>query len=58
MVVELSLYRNGRGELFFRLSPTHGRTGSYRVQAESERELERWLAVNGFRLVVPEEGEA
>lgn len=52
MVVELSIYRNGRGELFFRLSPTCGRTGSYRVEAESEGHLERWLSLNGFRPVL------
>lgn len=51
MVTELSIYRNDRGELFFRLSPTQGRTGSYRVEAESEHHLERWLMANGFRPV-------
>jgi hypothetical protein len=51
MVTRLSVYRNGRGELFFRLSQTHGRTGSYKVEAASATDLERWLDDNGFRPV-------
>jgi hypothetical protein len=52
MVTELAIYRNDRGELFFRLSPTYGRTNSYRVKATTSEELESWLAINGFCPVV------
>jgi hypothetical protein len=52
MVTELAIYRNGRGELFFRLPPTYGRTNSYRVKATTSEELESWLAINGFCPVV------
>lgn len=51
MVTELAFYRNSRGETFYRLSPTRGRTGSYQVEAESRADLERWLKANGFRRV-------
>jgi hypothetical protein len=52
MVTELAIYRNNRGELFFRLSPTHGRTNSYRVEATTSAQLETWLAINGFCPVI------
>lgn len=51
MVTELSIYRAGNGEPFFRTSPTVGRTSSYRVEAESVAALERWLRANGYRPV-------
>jgi hypothetical protein len=51
MVTELSVYRSARSEPFFRTSPTAGRTGSYRVEAESVAALERWLRENGYRPV-------
>ena len=51
MMVLLTVYRNGVGEVFFRVSETVGRTAAYRVQAESGRHLERWLAENGFRFM-------
>ena len=51
MVIELCVYRNQRGELFYRTSPTAGRSGGYRVAAESIAALERWLRVNGFHAV-------
>ena len=53
MVTELSIYRNADGEPFFRTAPTAGRTGSYRVEAESVAALERWLRANGYRPVRP-----
>ncbi len=49
MVTAMSLYRNAHGERFWRLSPTAGRTGSYRVEAATGADLDRWLAANGFR---------
>ena len=49
MVQELSIYRSARGEQFYRTSPTAGRTGSFRVEADSVAALERWLRENGFR---------
>ena len=52
MVQELSIYRNGAGERFFRTSPTAGRTGSFRVEAASVAALEHWLRANGY-LPVP-----
>jgi hypothetical protein len=48
VIQELSIYRNGAGERFFRTSPTAGRTGSFRVEAESVAALERWLRANGY----------
>lgn len=48
MVTAVSVYRNGHGELFYRTSPTDGRTGSYRIAAASDSDLDAWLAVNGF----------
>jgi hypothetical protein len=51
MVQELSIYRSATGEPFYRTSPTAGRTGSYRVEAESVAALERWLRENGYRPV-------
>lgn len=51
MVTVLSIYRNASGEPFFRTAPTVGRTGSYRVEAESVAALERWLRANGYRPV-------
>ena len=51
MVQELSVYRSASGEQFYRTSPTTGRTGSYRVEAESVAALERWLRENGYRPV-------
>jgi hypothetical protein len=51
MVTELSIYRNADSEPFYRTSPTAGRTGSYRVEAESVAALERWLRANGYRPV-------
>ena len=51
MVTELSIYRNADSEPFYRTSPTVGRTGSYRVEAESVAALERWLRANGYRPV-------
>ena len=35
----------------FAPAPTAGRTGSYRVEAESVAALERWLRANGYRPV-------
>lgn len=52
MVTQLSIYRRGQGELFYRLSPTAGRTNAYRVEAVSADELDRWLAMNGFVPVI------
>ena len=52
MVKELSVYRNAAGEPFYRTSPMAGRTGSFRVEAESVAALERWLRANGYRPVV------
>lgn len=52
MVTQLSIYRRGQGELFYRLSPTEGRTSAYRVEAVNAEELDRWLAMNGFVPVV------
>jgi hypothetical protein len=49
MVTSLSVCRSGHGELLYRTSPTSGRTGSYRIEATSGIELDRWLEVNGFR---------
>ena len=49
MVQELSIYRSERGEQFYRTSPTAGRTGSFRVEADSVAALERWLRDNGYR---------
>jgi hypothetical protein len=49
MVQELSIYRSERGEQFYRTSPTAGRTGTFRVEADSVAALERWLRENGFR---------
>ena len=51
MVQELSIYRNGGGEPFYRTSPTAGRTSSYRVEAASVAALEQWLRANGYRPV-------
>ena len=51
MVTELSIYRNADSEPFYRTSPTAGRTGSYRVEAESVAALEHWLRANGYRPV-------
>jgi hypothetical protein len=51
LVKELSIYRNEAGERFFRTAPTAGRTGSFRVEAESVAALERWLRANGYRPV-------
>ena len=51
MVTELSIYRSADGEPFFRTAPTAGRTGSYRVEADSVAALERWLRANGYRPV-------
>ena len=48
MVIELCVYRNQRGELFYRTSATAGRSGGYRVEGESIAALERWLRTNGF----------
>ena len=48
MVTAVSVYRNGHGELFYRTSPTDGRTGSYRIEAASDADLDAWLEVNGF----------
>ncbi len=48
MVTRLLIYRNGQGEVFYRLSPTEGRTGAYRVEAGDAPGLDRWLAQNGF----------
>lgn len=48
MVTSLNVYRNAEGERFYRLSPTSGRTASYRVEAASAEALDRWLAINGF----------
>jgi hypothetical protein len=49
MVQELSIYRSERGEQFYRTSPTAGRTGTFRLEADSVAALERWLRENGFR---------
>ena len=48
MVTQLSIYRSGQGELFYRLSPTAGRTSTFKVEATSAQELDHWLAINGF----------
>ena len=48
MVTAVSVYRNGHGELFYRTSPTDGRTGSYRIEAASDADLDAWLEANGF----------
>jgi hypothetical protein len=52
MVTQLSIYRRGQGELFYRLSPTAGRTSTFRVEAVSADELDRWLAMNGYVAVI------
>ena len=49
MVQELSIYRSARGEQFYRISPTSGRTGSFRVEADSVAALAGGLRDNGFR---------
>ena len=51
MVQELSIYRGTQGEQFYRTSPTSGRTGSFRVEADTVAALERWLRENGYRPV-------
>jgi hypothetical protein len=51
VVIELSVYRNQRGELFYRTSATAGRSGTYRVAADSIAALERWLRANGFHAI-------
>ena len=43
MVQELSIYRGAHGEQFYRTSPTTGRTGSFRVEADTVAALEHWL---------------
>ena len=58
MVTDLSVYRSGTGERFFRTSATAGRTGSYRIEAETVAALERWLPANGFRPVLVHQAEA
>ena len=51
IIHELSIYRGARGEQFYRTSPTSGRTGSFRVEADTVAALERWLRENGYRPV-------
>ena len=51
MVLQVQVYRNGRGEVFYRSSATAGRTASYSLEAEQPADLERWLRENGFEPV-------
>ena len=48
MVTALAVFRNAHGDLFYRTSPTCGRTGSYRIEAATRADLDGWLAANGF----------
>ena len=48
MVTGLSVYRNAHGDMFYRTSPTCGRTGSYRIKAATVVDLDGWLTANGF----------
>lgn len=48
VVTRLLIYRNGNGEVFYRLSPTRGRTSIYQLEAAAAEDLDRWLATNGY----------
>ncbi len=48
VVTKLLVYRNGHGEVFYRLSPTRGRTSIYQLEAAEAEDLDRWLNRNGF----------
>ncbi len=49
MTIAIEIYRNPHGEVFFRTSPTRGRSRGFRIEADSPDHLEAWLASNGFR---------
>lgn len=48
VVTRLLVYRNGEGEVFYRLSPTRGRTSIYQLEAAEASDLDRWLRNNGY----------
>lgn len=50
MVQVVEVYRNGAGDVFFRLSPTSGKMGKLQIDAASAERLEQWLTDNGFAL--------
>lgn len=54
MVTMLAIYRNRHGEVFFRLSGTHGRTARCRIVADSVAHMERWLRDNGYLMLEDE----
>jgi len=48
VVTRVMVYRNGQGEVFYRLSPTRGRTNIYQLEAAEAADLDRWLQGNGY----------
>jgi hypothetical protein len=52
VITRVLVYRNDQGEVFYRLSPTRGRTSVYQLEAAEAADLDRWLLGNGYAQVV------
>ena len=49
--LEMTAYGNDEGETFYRENDTYGHTGEYDVSRDTKKELDDWLAKNGFRVI-------